>query len=116
MGSFPTFPTLKVQFELTLDSINSLNSLTSACNEKWVLNPSMCPKEDSGTCNSISSTSSIDISRDCLEKPDDVLKIFELLRSSYLSQSSLMKTLIQNFSDLTGETPHSKVIGFTLII
>jgi hypothetical protein len=73
------------------------------------MNSGSCPSGSSLTCKSISTTDSFDNTRDCLTNQETAADLFQKLRASFVSQSSLMKVLIQDLSGLTSETPHAKV-------
>ena len=73
------------------------------------MNSELCPDGSSLTCKNISTTDSFDNTRECLTTPESAADLFQKLRSSFVSQSSLMKNLIQDLSGLTGDTPHAKV-------
>lgn len=91
------------------EALIEFNRLTASCSEYWVLNTKQCNSQSNLACKDVLSNGTFDHARDCLAEPDQTLEKFDLLRNSYVSQSSLMKKMIEGFDDITSNTAHAKV-------
>lgn len=91
------------------EELNQLNQMTGPCNEVWVLNTQKCDSKSNLKCKDLLSTRTFDKDRDCLSQPLETQEKFDLLRNSFVSQSSLMKKMIETFDDITSDTAHAKV-------
>lgn len=115
LGNYPTFRACKVSFLIKIneDGLKTLNNLTQTCSEEWVLDQNSCPSESTLTCRAINTTQSFDSTRECLETPNQAHSQFDLLRNSYLSQSSLMDTMIQSLTGSSSDSPLTNVSQLT---
>lgn len=101
-GILPNF------FDVT-EALGEFNKVARACSEYWVLNSESCIEGNQFACKSFHAGDSFDHERDCLDDANFAQETFNLLRSSFVSQASLTKKLIEEFDDITSETPHARV-------
>jgi hypothetical protein len=90
--------------------LNTFNAITAPCNERWVLNAQLCDSKATISCKDILSNNSFEHERSCIQDSEVALRTFESLRSSFVSQAALMKTMIDDLGEMTSGTPHALVM------
>ena len=89
--------------------LSTFNTYTLPCNETWVLNSQSCKTDSSITCKEILSNNTFEHERACITDSEKALETFDKLRRSFVSQGTLMKTMIDEIGEITSGTAHNLV-------